>query len=408
MRMKILRFAALAAVCAIVLGLLAGCESESATDVQSADAHFAQGYDQLEEEMQDVDMDLPPWEWEVDASSAYEHFEDALDADPNHCGALLMASLTRLLVVITDPELAEILNDIFEDEWEMRGRSPLFWYLAMPDVRDAIDVARSLQDRQRDDFPFSELQDYIEDEVLPALAYVDGNLSDFEDLDCEVTLVFDIPEERESVTVVLDATDAYFAHAPLDVLQAVFEMTTAYNVDVADGQTLQELLTTDPDFLSLRAGSHMQTAFGELEDMVDHVYDACDELESETGPQTFDLITESDGMYIVLDDMFGAGSVDSIRFYVGLIDEAMHDEVEIDLEELEPGAPPVVITLDVEELFMDPLDPITDYLPAMTWPDPDDPDVVRPVNFPDPTFSDIMPGMTNASWEAIAVWMDEE
>ncbi len=407
--MKILRFAALGAVCAIVVGLLAGCSTEDGTSAQSADEHFALGFQELEDGMQNVDPDLPPWEWEVDASSAYEHFEDALDADPDHCGALLLASLSRLLVVITDPDLADILNDLFEDEWQQRGRSPLFWYLGMPDVRDALEIAKSLQERQRDDFPFSQLQEYIEDEVIPALNYVDANLTDFEDLDCEVELVIEIPEEeRETITVVLDATDAYFAHAPLDVLQAVFEMTVAYNVDWADGQTLQELLEDDPDFLTLRPGNHLQAAFGELDDMVVHVNEACDELQSETGPQTFDLITESDGMYIVLDDMFGEGSVDSLRFYADMIDEALHEQAEIDLAELEPGAPAVVITLDVEEFFMDPLDPITDYLPELTWPNPDEPDVVRPIDFPDQTFSDVTPGMTNLAWEEIADWMDEE
>ena len=183
--MKILRFAALGAVCAIVVGLLAGCSTEDGTSAQSADEHFTQGYLELEDEMQNVDLDVPPWEWEVDASNAYEHFDDALDADPDHCGALLLASLTRLLVVITDPDLADILNDLFEDEWEQRGRSPLFWYLGMPDVRDALQIAKSLQDRQRDDVPFSQLQDYIEDEVIPALNYADGNLTDFENLDCD-------------------------------------------------------------------------------------------------------------------------------------------------------------------------------------------------------------------------------
>jgi hypothetical protein len=152
----------------------------------------------------------------------------------------------------------------------------------------------------------------------------------------------------------------------------------------------------------------MQTAFVELEDMVDHVNDGCDALESETGAQTFDLITESDGMYIVLDELFGEGSVDSIRVYAGMIDEALHDQAEIDLADLEPGAPEIVITLDVEEFFMDPLDPLTYYLPERTWPTPDEPDFVRPINFPDPTFSDVTPGMTNLAWEAIAAWMDEE
>ena len=73
----------------------------------------------------------------------------------------------------------------------------------------------------------------------------------------------------------------------------------------------------------------------------------------------------------------------------------------------EPGAPDIDILVDLEELFTDPLNPVTDYFPAHTWLDPMNMNVTEPIDFPDPTFSDITPGMTDAKWGDIFDWLDE-
>jgi hypothetical protein len=88
----------------------------------------------------------------------------------------------------------------------------------------------------RDDFPFSELQDFVEAEVLPALEYADDKLMQFEDQDCVVLLHFEVEQKRETLEIEIDAIDVFLLHAPLDALRAVFHVAVSYNVDREDGQ----------------------------------------------------------------------------------------------------------------------------------------------------------------------------
>jgi hypothetical protein len=409
--MRLLRFVAVCVAIAVIGFALSGCSTGSDGDgAPTADELFASGLATLEEDMGDIDFDQNPWQWDVDMSSALEDFEDVLEQDPNHCGALLLASIARLMVIATDPDLGVILEDIFD----MEGRSgttanPLFFYLEPPKLSHLRRVAEGYRAQSRDGFPFSELQDYIEDEVIPALDYVDESLTRFEDLDCEVILEIEIGAKRDTTIILeLDATDAYFVHAPLDAMQSVFHIVTSYNVDVTDEQTIQELLTTDPDFLTLRAGNHMEAAFAELEDMTDHVYDALDELVAETDDQTYDVITVSDGMYLVLEDLLEvADPVAEIEAAVDLVDDALHNPVIFNPSDEEVGAPDIDVTIVIEEIFVTPLDDIRDYFPEFSWLVPDEPEPVRPINFPYPEFDGITPGMDNAGWEEIISWLDE-
>jgi hypothetical protein len=395
-----------------------GCDLLEEDEIPvSADLLFASGMNDLQGELTELNLENPIWDWDVNVSGPLSDFEDALDADPEHCGALLMAGLTRLIEVVTDPDLADILEDIFGGDVRASHKFPLMWYVDVPGAVDAKRVLQSLDHRRQDPFEISLLQEYIEDEVIPALEYTEGNLMDFQDLDCEVNL--EIPIEDASrdtmwMLVDLDATDVAFAMAPLHAIMGALEMIVAYNMDVTQGQTLEELLTTDPDFLSLRAGSHMPTAFGYFSDIHDDLSDACTMLQNETGDQTFDLITElywDGGMYIVLEDMFGPAPCDTIRAYADLIYDALNEPIVINPSDEEPGAPDIDITIDVSQFFNDPLDPLTDYFPEFVpvWPDPNDLDgaFVEPVNFPDPTFEGILPGMSNAEWQEIIDWLDE-
>lgn len=404
--MKTLRPLGLLVLVGVVVLVLSGCsETNSADGAPTADELFSQGVTYLEDAMADTDLDQPPWEWDVDMAEANAYFEDALALDPDHCGALLLAAITRLALVFQDPDLADIVEGLFPDD----GRGPdgpgtfLFRALRKPDV---YSVARRLMASGRDDLPFSELQDFIEAEVLPALDYADGNLTQFEDQDCTVLLYIEVEAKREAVEIEIDVSDVYLMHAPLDVLQAMFYITVSYNVDTEAGQSLEELIDDDPDFLSLRPGDHMASAYAELFEMGDHLSDGAWSLANESDPQDTDLFTNSD------DDGWiplGAGFADTLSS----IAEEIHDALLYGLsfnpaeDTGEPGAPDIDILVDLEELFTDPLNPVTDYFPAHTWLDPMNMNVTEPIDFPDPTFSDITPGMTDAKWGDIFDWLDE-
>ncbi|MBD3367433.1 MAG: hypothetical protein GF405_04560 [Candidatus Eisenbacteria bacterium] len=389
---------------ALVLGL-AGCSDlfEEADEAE-AEASFATGMDELMDEMEDVDTEEAPWEWEVDLSKAQSDFEDALDADSDHCGALFFSAFVRLLMVATDEDLGDIMDEGWEEERASR-EAPLLWMLDKPNVFAVADRIDRI--RQDDPILFSEIQEFIESEVMPALAYADSRLTAFETQDCSFTIEVEIPERRETVQIEIDATDAYFIHAPLDGLESMFAMVVSYNMDVEAGETQYHLIEEDEDFLTLRNDDHMATAYDKMVDMSEHLLDGCDELEAETDDQTNDLITETLGL-IPLDDMMGAGAVDSIRFYAGEMQDWLIYGVTFNPSEDtdDVAAPDIDVYFDVAEFFNDPLDDLRDYFPYHTWEGDSVMVVTEPIAFPDPSFSNVTPNMTNNDWQQIYDWME--
>ena len=391
---------------AVALGLFGCSEDKGADEAATADQLFARGIAYLENSMGGVNPEEPPWMWDINLEQANGYFEDALDIDPDHCGALMMAAITRIAMVLQDPDLADIIDGLFPDDGRGAGGPGDFLFRALrkPDVYTA---ARRLKESCRSDFQFSELQDFIEAEVLPALDYADGNLTQFEDQDCVVPLEIEVEESREVVEIEIDATDAFLMHAPLDVLQAVFYIAVSYNVDTEEGQTLQYLIDDDPDFLSLRPGDNMASAHSELWEMQYHLSEGASSLRDETDPQDTDLFTNTDDEgWIPL----GAGFADSLSFVAGEMLEALENGLNYNPAEDsgDPAAPDIDIFVDLEEFFGDPLDPITDYFPAHTWSDPESMVVTEPITFPDPTFSDITPDMTNEQWGQYFDWLNTQ
>ena len=404
--MKAIRVAALVALVAGLAVLVHGCGSEGASSGQSADQLFVQGMASLEQGMSGADFDEEPWEWDVDFSEPLARFEEALDQDPEHCGALFGAAFTRLLVILVDPEIGDALDELYPEE-ERGGADAFLWCAREPDVLGLAQYLRS----HRDDFVFSELQEFMEDEVIPALAIADEWLSDFEELDCTIVITVEIPDSigwgREEVELELDATDAYFVHAPLDAVQAMAHIVCAYDVDFTEEETLQYLIECDPNFLTLRSGDHMPSAYDELIELAAHLTDACDSLEGETDAQNDDLITETGGL-IPLDELVGENAVEEIRAIAEDLHGALVDGLTVNPSDDDPEAPDIDILVDLDELFNDPLPDLRDYFPAHTWPEEDDMDVTRPIVFTDPTFDGITPGMTNAEWEELIQWMEGE
>jgi hypothetical protein len=397
-----LRSAALATIAVGLLLPVFGC-SEGGGDGESAEQLYAAGMAELEGDMSDVDMEDAPWEWDVDVSSAHEHFDDAAEADPRHCGAVLMAGATRLLMVLTDPELGDILDSLFPEEPDSGRADCIFWYRREPDIRG---LCRHLAERERQDFHFSELQRYIDDEVLPALDYADGRLTDFEEMDCVVLVVVGEDSLGNDIEVEIDAADAYFLHTALDAVRAGCLVAVSYDVDVDDGQTLQELIESDPNFLTLTRPSAMGDAYDALSAIAAHLDAGCDALEAETDDQTNDIVTETDG-YLPLDELLGDDSLETIRDAADAIDDALVKGLSFNPVDEDPSGPDVEVLIDLSELFNDPLVDLRDYFPAHSWPEPDSIAVVRPIQFPDPEFDGITPEMTNGEWELILQWMEE-
>jgi len=408
--MRATRLAALVLLVGLLAGLLVlpfvGCSKDSSPDgASTADESFTEGVSYLEDEMADVDLSEPPWQWDVDMEEANAYFEDALDVNPDHCGALLLAAVTRLVMSVQDEELGEIMDDLFPEDYRSDGRPGSFLFRAFqrPDI---LAAARRLREQGRDELPFSELQDYIESHVVPALAYADAKMDAFENQDCVVVLEIEIEEKREVVEIEIDATDVYLLHGPLDVLQCTLLAMISYNMDVDEGQTLQDLMDSDPDFLALRPGGHMPAAFDELTEMYEHLGAAAVAMANETDPQDNDVFTNYEDVGHV---PLGAGASDTLQMIADAIEDGLVDGVDFNpYEDFDEDAPDIDIHLDIEEMFTDPLNPITDYFPAHTWANPESMVVTEPIDMPDPTMSGILPGMTDQDWGLLYDWMNDD
>lgn len=401
------RFAAVAAF--LVLLSICGCgEDNGGYDGAEAEELFQQGLDYLESNLPNEDPEnQPPWEWTTDMSAANGYFEDALDRDPNHAGALLFSALTRMGMVFQEEQLGTIMDDLFPESGERSGgrRGQLLLRVSPPDMRAVPTLWNSWR---RDPFAFSDLQAFIEDVALPALLVADDRLSRFEDGDHVVIIIVETEQVREEITIEIDATDVYLAHTALDLMQAALNMMLAYDIDVEDGETLEYLIETDPDFLTLRPGDNMLNAYGELVEAAQRIHDAGWSMSRETDPQDDDIFTGSDDVGYV---PMGAGMPDSLMTAGDRMSAALSDGITLNPWEdsgHEPGAPDIDVLVDIEELFMDPLNPLTDYFPNHEWPHPDSMLVTEPLTFPDPTFDGITPDMTNELWRPIFDWLEGE
>lgn len=409
-----------AAVLAAVALALPGCgggDDGGPSASQSADEQFEAAMAEMQEELAGVDPELPPWEWDADLTGVLDGLEGALDTDPDHCRALLMSAFVELAIVAMDPDIGDFLDDVYGESSAGGGRPGhgMFWFLRHPNLLGVADYARSVGDRERQgEFPFSEIQEYVEDVVIPALDYADARLTHFEDLGCVDEIIIDTGGPRGVIEIEIDATDAYFVHAPIDLLQSITHVIVAYNVDIEEGQSWEELIEADADFLTLRTGSHMPDAYDELLDMAAHLEDATDSLDEEEAagdPQDDDLITRVDGLIPLEDEAFlGPGAVDSIRVVAMRIEDGLVNGFTVNPAEDtgDPAAPGFDVEVDVAEAFNDPIEDLREYFPAhqVPWPTPDLMYVFRPVSFPDPTMSEALPTMTNVHWEALLAWME--
>jgi len=388
----------------IVASVLAGCGSDNATDADAAGEYYLKGLNGVYRELEGSDLDDAPWEWDVDLAAPAAHFDEALELDPDHCGALLGSALCHALLAATDPELAEILGELFPPD-ERRSSGPLLWYAGGP--RPLTLLGRVADTRE--EFRFSRLQQYLETDALPELAIAEDRLTRFEALDCELELVVSLPDSGgaypTTMVVEVDVTDAYFVHAALDALEAACRCLSVYDVDVEDGQTLYDLIETDGEFLTLRSGSHAAAAFQELGGLAARLQLAADSLSEESDQQSNDVVTQTGGL-IELEELIGDDPVGVLNQLGEDIADALETGLELSPADVDPSAPEVVVVVDLNELLNDPLTDVRPLLPEHDWPSPDSIRFSEPITMPDPTLDGITPDMSDEDWGPIVLWLN--
>lgn len=390
--------------------LLSGCGGDGA---DSADDKYDQGIEALLDEVDKINEDDPPWEWDADFAVPLALFEDALERDATHTGANLFAAACRFGLVITDPELADFFEETYGEKLAGGGHRALVWY---PDKPDIIRIVRRLiRPALTGDIGQGgpgDAQDFIEATIIPALSYVDERLSVVEANHGSVTLPEDLFGEGEELTVEIDATDAYFIHVQVDMLQAMCHTLVGYDLDPGLEDDICNLLDQEdyPDFMTLASGGHLPSAYWELYQAADHIEEACVALHAESDDQSNDFIVEmvEDGGIVSLEEMLESDNPCAVlREAADSLDQALSVGMVFNPANEDPPGPDISVTLDLNVLFNEPLDDLRDYLPEHEC-EGGEIEIILPITFPFPEFDGVFPGMANEEWRQIFEWMTEE
>jgi len=392
--MKRLVVAAVCLILAVALAL-AGCSKSSsksptnpvvgATETAAGDAELAGG----------------------DYAGANAHYKAALAADPSNPRANFGAAVTEVYLAQGDPGVDSLIAFINPSPQPLPrngqtlegtrfarglGRFGLSPRMAYDPMSASIAMARIFMKANANPPAFSNVQHVISTVVLPRLLYAQDRLAVIEQ---HPEFVYKVaPAVSGSAdTIEIDLGEIYALDAVINSVEGVFGPLIAYNFDTPyDSVKVDSLLTAGTAFGTLNTGgaitlqasrTHLLASKTKLDAMIAFI-------NAETDDQSDDLIPKA----ALLEPGF-TQFVDSFTQF----QTSLTSQVSVNFTTYQGTQVPVA--LQVGNFFLTPIADWKTKLPAHTFPDPYTVVVTDPITFPDPTFNNIFPGMTNAVWQSI-------
>lgn len=352
-----------------------------------------------------------------DIAGANLHFKNALSMSPNNGQANLGVAVTEVALLSEDTDVKELLDllDSASSNLPVSRTTPLLSprARALAPVRPDSPRAAALRhvglplssrfdvlSSGRRLFGFmamsavtpvqiSHLQQIVRTKVLPKLAYVEARLNVIE---AQLGFSMLLPTSVTGLTYELeiDTGDILVLDAAVNLVQGTAEMLVSYNADLPDfdNVNVESLFTTsNVEFGTLYPDGGIQLSNARLDwvDAIATMDQAVTSILAETDVQDDDLI---------MPDTFGtAGDIANLRDQLTRLDDALTGPIFLPFNN-SLGAPDSV-EVDASAFFTDPPQDLKDFAPDHTFNllhefVPND-----PLNFPDPTFNGILPGMTN-------------
>lgn len=422
--MKVLNFSLIAAcLCAV---FLMGCEEEEGVIDAGEETRMAQelvdeGIDILAPNL--VFIILSEGQDTVALgrmAAANAKFREAIVHDPNNVDAHFGAGLTEVLLIADDPELQQLFygNTGFAKRSGIGGRNQLDFSAlapAFPTSFRSIVLSPKMplqalytvfSSAVQDPILFSFYQDLIEERVLPRIQYA---IERFTFVSQHEDFVFLITPERFGTfvqeSIEIDLVEIYAILAILHFINADGSILVAYDVDYDDTseETVVAALQVDSPFLALRtSGSErMADAGTSFLAVVSSIESGIEFLRSETDDQSDDVIrldpSDEAGLNLLV------GQLDTLELFL-TTDQTINEDLDGD-GELEQ------LTVRLSSIFNNPIANFKQKLPSyspravqiaeghytavLTW----DANSFAEWIFPDPTFNNIFPGMTDLQFK---------
>ncbi len=352
-----------------------------------------------------------------DVAQANLHFKNALSIDPSNGAANLGVAVTEVSLLDQDPEVGQIF-DLLGDALQTVNLSarrpesaPPARLLRAPRLRTALAAAlqrmgvpaasrydlRSsgrllmgfLLRAAADPPPISAMQRTLRLKVLPKLDYVEARLNAIEALPAFSVM---LPPRVTGLATDLeiDEGDVLVLDALVNLAQGTSRVLISYDVDVPSYNFVNaESLFTTPgsDFGTLFPDGSTQLA-GARQDWftaVSTMNQAVTSILSETDDQSDDLIPAS---------AFGTASdIAGLREQLAQLGQALNGAVYVRFDN--SYGMPDSVQVDAKVFFTNPIPDLKAVMPDHTFDAQHQFVADVPVNFPDPTFHGVLPGMTN-------------
>ena len=397
---------------------LFGPEEKPKVDQEASRAKAEEAGRVLEDNLSKVKPEAPPQEalGEVDLSYVRDLYEEALRLDPSNSLAHFGMAITELLTILKNrrvldaaDSLASILEGLpSESPVELMASSPITFYRmakrAWPPGAAKVAI-----------FRMSDVQDVVEQEVLPGLGRALGHLEEVEkDEEFKVYINAETlepfmeafaggmeegflpPPEVDSLEV--DLGEVYVLDAQVRLLRAWLLIFTSYNLDFdymgsydvlsAESDSLKlaylRYLDKESQFLTLRSGGNPSKAKSDIFAALIKLEDGVAFIRSEEDPQEDDIIKKQ--VLEALDEEIGPEEdtpeflrdVETVEDLLAKVRQLLSGPVAL-REDFDQDGEEEELLVDLSAWFDHPPQDLKDLLPYHRW---------NPENFGNDNFYD--------------------
>lgn len=332
-----------------------------------------------------------------DYQEAERLYNEVLKTEPNNPEALFGSSMASLINLRHNQKVKDLEEDINGPGKNLITARDNFAATAGKTMASFVMTA------VKDPILASDIQNILDNDIIPALDGVLGKLKIIEDSGSFNYIakkeIYDTASDYE-----IDLADIYALDSSINIIRAILSLLVSYNLDLADYEAaakdpLSIITPTSanyvPTFLTLRSAFRIAQFRENILTAIEKAKKSVETMYAETDPQEDDIIKKPN---IKEKEEMLADLEEAKKWLHNPVVEKVKDK----------SGQTIEVTIDLKQLFINPLGDIKRYLPPLEYGDPTNKSHIRAkkdkagnIDFPDPTFKGFLPNMTKEKLSSI-------
>ncbi|MDI6786524.1 MAG: hypothetical protein QMD92_07415 [bacterium] len=314
-------------------------------------------------------------------------YEEVLTIEPNNNEALFGSAMSSLINLEQNQKIKDLEKKINGEGKSLITARDNFVGVA------GKTMASFVMSAVKDPIQASEIQDALDTDVIPAIDKALKKLGVIENSGSFKYIakkkVYDTDKDYE-----IDLADIYALDSSMNIIRSILALLVSYNLDIKDYKVAKEdplsIITSghanyESNFLKLRSNFRIAQFRENILTAIEKARKSVESMCNETDSQEDDIIKKP-----------------SAKEKSDILTELKKGEdwLNYPMKENINGN---IVTIDLKQLFVNPLIDIKEYLPSLEYGDPiNKKDIkVKEFNLKDPTFKGLLPGMTNEQLKKI-------